>query len=281
MTSVELLLDVLRMAQLAEDEIRKGDRTELERSIKEFHKGLSEHADTPLPTTTRTTKRGGGGGDGGGGGGGLRAAGWRPLAPGEWGGVRVSQLLREGGGDGSDFALALAVLTHSVGMRTRIAVVCLPASALAAVAQKQSEGDDDSGEEASANSGKMCRLVTEARVGYHPSHAAKWVGERHAAGAGSLGLPPPSLHFRRESDGATWLSLAYVSADATTSYAEQQPGGAYLPVEVADQAEAAEWVTFYPHDEHGCKWHVRGAEGDSTGRVHGSAPPRSVEAEVP
>ena len=57
--------------------------------------------------------------------------------------------------------------------------------------------------------------------------------------------------------------------------------GAYLPVEVADQAEAAEWVTFYPHDEHGCKWHVRGAEGDSTGRVHGSAPPRSVEAEVP
>ena len=193
MTSVELLLDVLRMAQLAEDEIRKGDRTELERSIKEFHKGLSEHADTPLPTTTRTTMRGGGGGGGGGEGGGLRAAGWRPLAPGEWGGVRVSQLLREGGGDGSDFALALAVLTHSVGMRTRIAVVCLPASALAAVAQKESEGDEDSGEEAStANSGKMCRLVTE-RACRLSSIVCGQVGGRAARGRCRLARPPAAV----------------------------------------------------------------------------------------
>ena len=31
-------------------------------------------------------------------------------------------------------------------------------------------------------------------------------------------------------------------------------------------------------DEHGCRWHVRGEEGDSTRRVHGSPAPQSVVA---
>ena len=184
--------------------------------------------------------------------------------------MRVSQLLREGGGDGSDFALAVAVLAHSIGTRVRISLICLPASATAAAvaAAGESEGGNS----------KLphCRMVTEARVGFHPAAAASWVGERHATGLGALGVPPPHLHFRREADGATWLSLALGSKGRHPS--EQQPGGEYLSFGV--DHTAAEWTTFYPMDEHGCKWHVRGAEGDSTNRVHGSPAPQSIRAFV-
>ena len=111
-------------------------------------------------------------------------------------------------------------------------------------------------------------------MGYHPAAASDWVAQRHAAGRGAHGEPPPALHFRREADGAVWLSLAM----ATNAAAEQQPGGAYLPAALADYADAAEWTTFYPMDEHGCRWHVRGEEGDSTRRVHGSPAPQWVVA---
>ena len=51
-----------------------------------------------------------------------------------------------------------------------------------------------------------------------------------------------------------------------------------LRMEQSVFAEAAEWTTFYPMDEHGCRWHVRGEEGDSTRRVHGSPAPQWVVA---
>ena len=62
-------------------------------------------------------------------------------------------------------------------------------------------------------------------------------------------------------------------------------GGAYLPPLAAGKlstpadVEYAEWTTFYPTDEHGCRWHVRGDEGDSTRRVHGSPAPQSIAAQ--
>ena len=59
---------------------------------------------------------------------------------------------------------------------------------------------------------------------------------------------------------------------------ELQPGGAYLPPSLTE--DTAVWTTYYPMDEHGCKWHVRGAQGDSTGRVHGSPPIGRVAASV-
>lgn len=191
------------------------------------------------------------------------------MAPGvsEWGGVRVSQLLREGG-DGSDFALVLTALLHSIGTRVRLAHICLPPSSDGAGAAT-SEAD------AALERERRCRLVAEARVGFHPGSAAEWVGDRHAAGAGALGHAPPLLHFRREESGATWLSLAWspaagdgTAADGGGVAAEQQPGRAYLPA--AANAADAEWTTFYPFDEHGCKWHRGGAEVDSSGRAHGS-----------
>ena len=130
-----------------------------------------------------------------------------------------------------------------------------------------------------------CRLLAEARVGMHPARAAAWVASRHASGQGAMGTPPPRLHFRREPDGATWLALTWQSADKVKPFAisddeadvvEQQPGGPYL--ETVDRIEDSKWTTFYPFDEHGCKWHVRGAEADSSGRLHASPLVRSVEA---
>ena len=131
-------------------------------------------------------------------------------------------------------------------------------------------------------------------MGFHPTRAAAWVGARHLSGAGALGAPPPRLHLRRESNFATWLSLAWqAGADggagtggmagrgteaAAGSSMEQQPGGPYLAT--GDVLDEAEWTTFYPFDEHGCKSHVRGAEGDSTGRVHGSPPITTLLATV-
>ena len=275
MTMVELMLDILRMAQLAEDEIRKGDRSELERSIKEFQSSLDNIASAAVPASSSF---------GGGEGGSMRDAGWRPMELGEWGKERVSHILREGGGDGSDFALAVAVLAHSLGTRVRVNLICLPASvaaAAAAAAAPEGETADDAAKQ------RQCRLVTEARVGFHPSGAAAWVHDRHAAGLGALGKEAPQLHFRREDDGSTWLSLA-LGAESTSELlqlSEQQPGGAYLPPLAAGKlstpadVEYAEWTTFYPTDEHGCRWHVRGDEGDSTRRVHGSPAPQSIAAQ--
>ena len=268
MSAVELLLDVLRMAQLQEDEIRKGDRAELEKSVKEFQASLEGVALTPLATHASGREDADAPGASGGADA-LRAAGWRPVAPGEWGGTRVSQLLREGGGDGSDFALAVAVLAHSIGTRVRLALICLPASAFAAAAAEDGEADGGWRQ-------RHCRLVAEARVGFHPSAAAGWVADRHGhAHAHNGDALLPNVHFRREANGATWLSLAMGATNAPR-VTEQQPGGAYLFG--GHSADAAEWITFYPMDEHGCKWHVRGAEGDSTGRVHGSPAPQWVPA---
>jgi hypothetical protein len=165
----------------------------------------------------------------------------------------VSQILHEGGGDGSDFALALAALVHSLGARVRLSVVCASA-----------EG---------TSSGKHCRLLTEARVGYTPHRAAEWVGKRHASGQAGAGLEPPDVHYRREPDGATWLSLTWQGGDVYKY--EPMPGGAYVP---AGMSGPVEWTTFYPFDEHGCKWHVDGMDSDSTGRSHSSAPVRSIPA---
>ena len=82
-------------------------------------------------------------------------------------------------------------------------------------------------------------------------------------------MPAPRVHFRREVDGATWLSLGWRPGEA-------YPGGAYL--EPVDRLDEAEWTTFYPFDEHGCKWHLRGTEADSSRKPHSSPPVQSLLA---
>ena len=270
MTSVELLLDVLRMAQLAEDELRKSDRAALEAAVRGFQQRLRAGANDELPPSAaqRTQPAPAGEAVAGEAAGAARAAaGWRALPVGEWAAVRVSQLLREGGGDGSDFALVLCALMHSLGVRTRLAIICLP------------RGVDPVPLPGGEGSERRCRLVAEARTGMHPSTAAQWVAQRHAAGPGALGAPTPRVHFRREADGAVWLSFGWhppagshgdTHGSGPSIEGEPLPGAAYLHAEI-DGAQA-EWTTFYPFDEHGCKWHVSGTEADSAGRAHSSAP---------
>ena len=276
MSAVEVLLDVLRMAQLPEDELRKSDRAALEAAVKGFQSLLRTDATRSVAEAAAVAADAAG----------VGVAGWRNSGVGGWATMRISQLARDGGRDGSDFALVLAALVHSLGGKVRLSVVCAATSSVGLSASASSGGgggggsaDADAADAAddgpAPRAGQRCRLVTEARVGFHPDAAARWVGERHAAGAGALGAPPPLLHFRREDDGSTWLSLAWQPPPAGS---EAQPGGAYLPAAATDGA--TEWTTFYPFDEHGCKWHVRGAEGDSAGKAHTSAPPRAVHAIV-
>jgi hypothetical protein len=280
MSAVELLLDVLRMAQLTEDDLRKSDRGELEAAVDGFRRALRSGAQAE-PTVAddahvrRAIDREPEGLDA------LQAAGWRRATPlGDWAKIRVSALLRDGGGDGSDFALVLAALLHSIGAKVRVSIICLPPSKVPFV--------DASASDSSEQGGPACRMLTEARVGLTPTSAADWVARRHGLGLGARGELPPRLHFRREAAGDTWLSLAWQPLPQLRSGGigssehryEQQPGGAYLPtpLDKDDGSAASEWTTFYPFDEHGCKWHVRGAEADSAGHVHGSASAASVDA---
>lgn len=264
MKPLELLLDILRMAQLQEDEVRKAERAALEAAIAGFHRDIAAAAEQSLPpepsspegtsgTTAAAEER-------------LAAAGWRLGGLGSISLAKVSSILQRGGGDGSDFALVLAALLHSLGVKVRLSVICVPPNrATAAIAAPTA-----SATRVISYSQRRCRLLAEARVGLHPSRAAAWVAARHASGAGAASAPSPHVHFRRESDGATWLSLSWRPGDVL-------PGRPYLePIDALDEAE---WTTFYPFDEHGCKWHSRGAEADSSGRLHGSPPIRSMIAE--
>jgi hypothetical protein len=128
MSRVELLLDVLRMAQLQEDEIRKHERSELEKAVDGFRALLRPSSAFEAPISAdlphsrpraRTHPVGDGVGEGASG---VDPSGWRAAALGEWGERRVSEIVRLGGGDGSDFALVLAALVHAVGARVRLSV---------------------------------------------------------------------------------------------------------------------------------------------------------------
>lgn len=98
------------------------------------------------------------------------------------------------------------------------------------------------------------------------------MAKRVAASAKSAKSVPWLYH--REEAGATWLSFAWGTG---LEGEEQMPGAAYAEGRHAG-AEGLEWTTFYPFDEHGCKWHTPGEEVDSTGRPHVSAPPRAMQA---
>ena len=95
MTAVELLLDVLRMAQTPEDALRKAERASLEEAVKEFQDGLKgAAADDDAPAAKATAAKAADDGDA------RVMLGGRPTAVGKFGDVTVSGLLRHGG-DGS------------------------------------------------------------------------------------------------------------------------------------------------------------------------------------
>ena len=275
MQPLELLLDVLRMAQLQEDEIRKGERAALEAAIAGFLRDNAAAAERPLPLDPPTPEAAAAAAAAATRGvrasteAQLAAAGWQASGLGAMATDKVSTILRRGGGDGSDFSLVLAALVHSLGGRVRLSVVCVPPNAVAAAAAASSSAAAQSPEPPITYLQRRCRLVTEARVGLHPSRVVSWVAARHESGAGAVGVPAPRVHFRREVDGATWLSLGWRPGEA-------YPGGAYL--EPVDRLDEAEWTTFYPFDEHGCKWHLRGTEADSSRKPHSSPPVQSLLA---
>ena len=275
MQPLELLLDVLRMAQLQEDEIRKGERAALEAAIAGFLRDNAAAAERPLPLDPPTPEAAAAAAAAATRGvrasteAQLAAAGWQASGLGAMATDKVSTILRRGGGDGSDFSLVLAALVHSLGGKVRLSVVCVPPNAVAAAAAASSSSAAQSPEPPITYLQRRCRLVTEARVGLHPSRVVSWVAARHESGAGAVGVPAPRVHFRREVDGATWLSLGWRPGEA-------YPGGAYL--EPVDRLDEAEWTTFYPFDEHGCKWHLRGTEADSSRKPHSSPPVQSLLA---
>ena len=275
MQPLELLLDVLRMAQLQEDEIRKGERAALEAAIAGFLRDNAAAAERPLPLDPPTPEAAAAAAAAATRGvrasteAQLAAAGWQASGLGAMATDKVSTILRRGGGDGSDFSLVLAALVHSLGGKVRLSVVCVPPNAVAAAAAASSSAAAQSPEPPITYLQRRCRLVTEARVGLHPSRVVSWVAARHESGAGAVGVPAPRVHFRREVDGATWLSLGWRPGEA-------YPGGAYL--EPVDRLDEAEWTTFYPFDEHGCKWHLRGTEADSSRKPHSSPPVQSLLA---
>ena len=275
MQPLELLLDVLRMAQLQEDEIRKGERAALEAAIAGFLRDNAAAAERPLPLDPPTPEAAAAAAAAATRGvrasteAQLAAAGWQASGLGAMATDKVSTILRRGGGDGSDFSLVLAALVHSLGGKVRLSVVCVPPNAVAAAAAASSSAAAQSPEPLITYLQRRCRLVTEARVGLHPSRVVSWVAARHESGAGAVGVPAPRVHFRREVDGATWLSLGWRPGEA-------YPGGAYL--EPVDRLDEAEWTTFYPFDEHGCKWHLRGTEADSSRKPHSSPPVQSLLA---
>jgi len=278
MQPLELLLDVLRMAQLQEDEIRKGERAALEAAIAGFLRDNAAAAERPLPLDPPTTKAAAAAAAAAASTRGvhasteaqLAAAGWQASGLGAMATDKVSTILRRGGGDGSDFSLVIAALVHSLGGKVRLSVVCVPPNAVAAAAAAASSSAAAATPEPPITYlQRRCRLVTEARVGLHPNRVVSWVAARHESGAGAVGVPAPRVHFRREVDGATWLSLGWRPGEA-------YPGGAYL--EPVDRLDEAEWTTFYPFDEHGCKWHLRGTEADSSRKPHSSPPVQSLLA---
>ena len=155
----------------------------------------------------------------------LEAAGWRGSGVGEFGQQRVSQLLRLGGGDGSDFALAVAALTHALGTRVRISVVCLPASSSAAAATGGGGGGGGSSAEG------RCRLVTEARVGVQ---IGEQVVERAARGTGEA---PSECEALGQAHKAAATNALKAALGSIVLYRSAADGGVQTTALVVEQQE--------------------------------------------
>ena len=166
MSPIDLLLDLLRMAAVDEEALRKGERRQLEEAVQAFSKGLRQHdalAKSARPLALRAAatdaeRHGAAVGtlgraatDAEGGTEAEALAGWRAVDPAHrWARLPVGELL-EHGGDASDFALALASLVHGMGGRVRLLHMCSPPSAA-------SGGSGTPGE-------RRCQLIAEASLG--------------------------------------------------------------------------------------------------------------------
>ena len=102
----------------------------------------------------------------------------------------------------------------------------------------------------------------------------RWVGNRHAAGAGGAGAgsPPPSVHMRRDASGTHWAALAWPAVG------ELLPGVAgYVPTGAPTASERASWRTYLPFEEHGC---TSRAEDDYDAQGQRRAPDELLAAVV-
>jgi len=265
MSPIDLLLDLLRMAAVDEEALRKSERRQLEEAVQAFSKGLRQHdvlAKTARPVAPRAAAAGAAGAAGG-----AEAeaeaeaeafAGWRAVGPAHrWARLPVGELL-EHGGDASDFALALASLVHGMGGRVRLLHMCSPPSAA-------SGGGSAPGE-------RRCQLVAEASLGKQLEAAARWVGRRQLLRAAAAVDEPPRLHLRRDAAGVAWLGLAWGAAlpqggqlPGAAGYGSDggsAGGGSGAPT--AD--ERASWRTYRPFDEHGCAWRDEASIDMQTGQ---------------
>jgi hypothetical protein len=255
MSPIDLLLDLLRMAAVDEEALRKGERRQLEEAVQAFSKGLRQHdalAKSARPLALRAAAT-----DAEGGTEAEALAGWRAVDPAHrWARLPVGELL-EHGGDASDFALALASLVHGMGGRVRLLHMCSPPSAA-------SGGSGTPGE-------RRCQLIAEASLGKQLEAAARWVGRRQLLRAATAGSEPPRLHLRRDTAGVAWLGLAWGAAlpqggqlPGATSYGSDGGGGVGGGAPTAD--ERASWRTYRPFDEHGCAWRDEDSVDMQTGQ---------------
>ena len=102
-----------------------------------------------------------------------------------------------------------------------------------------------------------------------------------SGGLAELDLGHNQLHAAAAAAAAPLIQMGLASLSLCDNRlrTEDLPPLAAGKLSTPADVEYAEWTTFYPTDEHGCRWHVRGDEGDSTRRVHGSPAPQSIAAQ--
>lgn len=155
------------------------------------------------------------------------------------------------GGDGSDFAIFVATLLHSIGAHVRLSHGCarnvtIPPPPpdgppwVVAAHRKTAAAEPWRGERA-----QVCQLHAEVRLGRNPSKIATWV-RTWLAGSRWLGK---TYRYRLDRDGYAWLNLDWIEGERL-----QRPGAPYKPFE--------QTTLYYPHER---RWETEGEEFDSSG----------------
>ena len=175
--------------------------------------------------------------------------GWRQAHPSS---VRRASAMVNHAGDGSDFAVFVATLLHSIGAHVRLSLGCsknitIPppppdgppwavAAHHAAVAAEPWRGETT----------QVCQLSAEVRLGRNPQKIQSWV-RTWLPGSRWLGK---TYFYRYDREGYAWLNLDWIDGAPL-----QRPGA---PIK---QFEST--TIYYPHD---LQWETEGEQLDSTGQ---------------
>ena len=159
------------------------------------------------------------------------------------------------GGDGSDFALFVATVLHSIGAQVRLTIGCSANATLqdgAGGSGSSAEADGGGGGGSAASShqaqrfGHACQMFAEVRLGRHPAKLTAWV-RTYLPGSRWLGK---SYKYRLDRDGYVWLGLDWIDGARL-----QRPGA---PIKAFD----ASMTSYYPQK---LEWETEGEEVDSKG----------------